>query len=741
MSGALLSSKIVNREEEPSLRAIPATKTAVIAACGTTERGPIGVATLCQSWEDYTKVFGSFILTSDLTLAVWGIYQQDRGAWVYVTRTVHYTNLDTPTIATAAKAAVSIPGTSAVASAAVLTGTVSATWALAPADTLIIDIDATGDDTATFDAAAARIVGGAAAGLPVNIGDTFDIRVDSWGVDQTITYSAGHATVELVAQDINAQAKGFSAIVVGGATIDFLADTQGTDSSIELKAQTGTALTDIGHAVAAATTGTGDVANILAVTFLEAKAVIEADILGGSGCTVTQHASGFLIITSNTTGAASSVNVNATSLAEVKFGLSTTIVNGTATTTSTTLIATGYSEGTYFEDVRVVIAAASNAVATYFDMTVQTSAGVVLESFPNCQSADTAADDFVETVVTRIGSQYMTVADQATTVQPDNATYTPTGGDDGLTALDANDFLGTAAGQTGIHAFDTVESITILVIPGQTGTSLHNGQLTYCETDREGLVFAILDTNASLTPAQMVTYVKTTAALKGASEHGAIYWPEIKVRNPNKTIFGTDDTVTVPPAAWIAGVMSRNDDRREGGIYDPPGGTERGKITGLQGFENDDVLREEVRDLICPELINPITALDNHGRFIDGVKTLKADGNFPTIAERRGVSYMQRSVKDGTQFARHSNNDESLRARMFRTVFNFLRNQMKLGAFSTKTPSTAFFVDVSEALNPPSEVALFKVNGRIGLATQKPAEFIIWSWSQDTRALDDELAG
>jgi hypothetical protein len=187
--------------------------------------------------------------------------------------------------------------------------------------------------------------------------------------------------------------------------------------------------------------------------------------------------------------------------------------------------------------------------------------------------------------------------------------------------------------------------------------------------------------------------------------------------------------------------MSRVDDAREGGVYDPPAGIERGKITGQLGFENEAVLREEVRDLIYPERVNPISALKNHGRFIDGLYCLKGTGNFPTIAERRGASYIMRSVKDGTQFARHSNNDESLRARVFRTVFNFLRNQMKLGAFRTKDPATAFFVDVSDALNPPSEQFLLKLNGRVGLATQKPAEFIVWSFSQDTRALEEEIAG
>lgn len=64
---------------------------------------------------------------------------------------------------------------------------------------------------------------------------------------------------------------------------------------------------------------------------------------------------------------------------------------------------------------------------------------------------------------------------------------------------------------------------------------------------------------------------------------------------------------------------------------------------------------------------------------------------------------------------------------------------MNLGAFRTKDPATAFFVDLSDALNPPSVVFQKKVIGRIGLATQKPADWIIFYFSQDTRALLEEL--
>jgi phage tail sheath protein FI len=210
--------------------------------------------------------------------------------------------------------------------------------------------------------------------------------------------------------------------------------------------------------------------------------------------------------------------------------------------------------------------------------------------------------------------------------------------------------------------------------------------------------------------------------------------------NPNTTVFGSATTITVPPSGHIAGMMARTDGARVGGVYDPPAGVERGQLFGVFGFETDEVLEEARRDLIFPHRINPIQKPPTASVVVDGARTLSGSGNFPSVSERRGVIFIEQSVKRGVQFARNSNNDENLRARVDRSITSFLITQMRVSAFRTQDPATAFFVDVSDALNPPSEQFAGKLNVRIGLATQKVAEFVILNFSQDTRALDEELA-
>lgn len=734
----LLASKVVIQEEEPQLRSIPAESTAVIAAVGVAERGPVGVATLITSWDEYVRIFGGYTADGELPMAVRGIYRQDPGAYVYVVRTVHYTDITDAATKSSVQAEYMIQGTQATASAGAVTSAQQATFNIEPGQTLDIhvDEDGAGPETATFDAARAVAAG---SGLTISdlTGDTLILSIDG-GDSQTITFSGSETTAQDVANTINANLLGGTAVVNAGE-VDIYGDIRGTDGEVDITG--GTALAEIGHSIGT-DSGTGDVANINAVTYAEAKAVIEADVTHASGLTVSQESTGEITLTSNTTGAGSSIMVEASSTA-TGFGFDNTLHSGSASTAVDTLKVLGKYDGTYAHDLRAVVGEATSGEANEFNLTVTDADGVVLEVFPNLVILDTTDERYCETIVNQDvddgGSRYIELEDQIVPLRPDNGTYTPASGDDGLTSLDDNDFLGDSAGLTGLHALDQTQGIRILLIPGRTTSAVHNGMITYCESDRDGSCFAVLDPPAGSTAAQMVTYVKTTAALYNVSEFGAIYWPQIKVLNPSKDVYGNTDNITVPPAAWVAGVYSRTDRSQPGGIYQPPAGVERGRIFGCLGFETDEVLDERKRDLVYPARINPISREAGTSRFIDGTRTLKGDGNFPTVAERRGVIFIEQSIKGGTIFARHSNNDEALRARIFRTVFQFLKTQMNLGAFRTKDTDTAFFVDVSDALNPPSVVFQNKVIGRVGLATQKPADYIVFFFSQDTRALLEEL--
>ncbi len=425
----------------------------------------------------------------------------------------------------------------------------------------------------------------------------------------------------------------------------------------------------------------------------------------------------------------------------------TTLVDKAGTPLDT-LDVFGKTEGTYANALSIVIADATSGDADEFNLSVLDGT-VVLEVFPNLSMTD-ADDNFAETVINDpdTGSNLISVTDlDSVTATPNDipalGTFTlgaDTSGNDGLSGLVDVDFIGSAAGETGINALDSVLTVNLLIIPGQATSAIHNAMITYCEITRELSCFCVFDPPAGLDGPGIVTYVVTTAALLNLSEFAAIYWPRVKVLNPSTAIFGTANQIVVPPSGHIVGAYARTDGETVGGVYNPPAGIERGRLLGVLGFETEDVKKVAVRDLVFPQRINPLTVFPGVPRHIDGARTLKGNGNFPGVAERRGVIFIEQSLKLGLLFAKNQNNNECLRESVRRTAVAFLLIQTNNNAFRSKDPAKAFSVDFSEQLNPPSVVFAGQMIGKIALATQKATEFIILKFSQDTRAIEEELA-
>lgn len=736
MSGQLLSSKVVIVEEEPKVRGIPSAPTSVAGAVGVTERGPIGEAVLCTSFDDFQTKFGGFAPDSDLALAAMGFFENG-GAQLWVVRTTHYSNVANAATATAVRAAGFLVA-GAGPTPGILLGAVPGPFVLHDGDVVRLAVDGAPDADAVFNGSAAAMAAGGAGPYALADGMELLLRVDN-GLEQTVLFSAAdfadiaNATATEVAAAINAVIVGGRATTPGGI-VRLASDTEGTASRVQVTGGTANAVLAF---PGAASVGGGNVANLRAVEVAEVKAVVEAAI---PTVTVDAGVGGVLDIRTVATGPGASVQAAAATAAA--FGLDNALHSGAASGTANSVRVEGKDPGAYANRVEAEVRNATNGSPSAFDLLVVED-GAYRESFPNL-SMSPSDGRYVESIVNdaRNGSVYVRVIDQLLVGAPlpPPQTVALAGGSDGLVGLDDNDFIGSEPAKTGLHALDQVQELSLLLVPGRATPAVHNAMVRYCEVDRDGAVFAVLDPPANQSATDIVTYVATTAALEQLSEFGAIYWPRVKVLNPAKSVFGSAEQLVVPPSGIVAGVFTRTDSAQPGGVYDPPAGIEAGRMFGVLGFETDEVLEENKRDLVYPHRINPLTTGPGLPRYIDGSRTLKGNGNFPYVAERRGVIFIERSLKQGLQFARHKNNTEGLRAQVRRTITAFLLAQMNNGAFRSKTPSTAFFVDVSEQLNTPTVIFAGKLIARVGLATNKPAEFIILRISQDTRALEAELA-
>lgn len=736
MSGQLLSSKVVIVEEEPKVRGIPSTPTSVAGAVGLTERGPIGQAVLCSSFDEFQARFGGFTPDSDLALGAMGFFENG-GAQLWVVRTAHYTDVANPASATAVRAAGFLVAGGGP-TPAILLGAAPGPFVLHDGDLLRLAVDGAAEVDAVFSGSAAAMAAGGAGPYALADGMELLLRVDN-GLEQTVLFSAAdfadiaNATATEVAAAINAVIVGGRATTPGGI-VRLASDTEGTSSRVQV---TGGSANAVLAFPGSASVGGGNVANLRAVDVAEVKTIVEAAMPTVS---VNPGIGGVLDVRTVATGPAASVQASAATAAA--FGLDTALHVGAASGTANAVRVEGKDPGAYGNSIEAEVRAATNGSPSAFDLLIVED-GTYRETFPNL-SMNPSDARYVERVVNdaRNGSIYVRAIDQllAGTPVPPPQAVALAGGGDGLVGLDDSDFIGSEPGKTGLHALDQVQEVSLLLVPGRATPAVHNAMVRYCEVDRDGAVFAVLDPPANQSATDIVTYVGTTAALEGLSEFGAIYWPRVKVLNPQKSVFGSAEQLVVPPSGIVAGVFARTDSAQPGGVYDPPAGIEAGRMFGVLGFETDEVLEERKRDLVYPHRINPLTTGPGLPRYIDGSRTLKGDGNFPYVAERRGVIFIERSLKQGLEFARHKNNTEGLRAQVRRTITAFLLAQMNNGAFRSREPAKAFFVDVSEQLNTPTVIFAGKLIARVGLATNKPAEFIILRISQDTRALEAELA-
>lgn len=745
----LLASKVVIQEEEPQIRSVPALPTAVLGIVGTTERGPVGVASFCTSFAEFYRKFGGDYANADIIHQVRGFFQGG-GQFLWATRTVHYGDPATPGSKTSVQAEKTIQTAASGPTSGFVLGSVAGPWDLdasLSAWDLKLLVDVVGPPPAPTAAAFTATAASRESATEKYVladGQVLTVKIDQELVEQTITFLTGEfadigdATAQEVANVINAKLFRGSAILTGGGTkVTIVSDRKGGTSGVDVTG--GDANVALGFTTGNVA-GTGNVDDISAVQFSEVKTIVEA--IGG--IVVTEDV-GRVRITTSTPGPTGNIQVHATSISYAKFGLDTAVHAGTSGAAVNTLKVQGKTDGAYANAYSIRISAATSGVASEFNLSVE-DGGVVLEVWPNLTMDDDAAN-FVETLVNDAdnGSNLISATDldgvAPDYARPANGLHGPlTGGNDGLVGIADADYVGSSVGKTGIRAFDLVSNMTMLAIPGRATAAVQQAMYQYSEVVRERSVFCVFDPPAGSSKTAIVTYFETTAALLGTVEPGATYWPRIKVMNPTTDVYGSDQTLTVAPSGHIAGMFARTDGKRVGGVYNPPAGVEDGQLIGAVGLETTDVLDEATRDYVFPKRINPITLLPGGGGyFVDGARCCKGNGNFPTVAERRGASYIEQSIKGGMQFARHKNNDRKLRKTCERTAIVFLLEQMRAGAFRSTDPKKAFFVDFGDGLNPPSAQFAGKLYGRIGLATQKPAEFIILSFAQDTRAIEEEL--
>ena len=275
------------------------------------------------------------------------------------------------------------------------------------------------------------------------------------------------------------------------------------------------------------------------------------------------------------------------------------------------------------------------------------------------------------------------------------------------------------ATSAGMYAFNKVDEILQVVIPDFAGNSAIAGdQLDYAAVraaaPHGGDRFIILTTPAAYTAQEAVDWFRFT--LGRYSDYAALYWPWVRVLNP----LNNNRPMVFPPMAHIAGVYARTDNTKN--VGKSPGGTVDGALNYLVGLET--VPTQADRDIVYPNKVNPLISGPQTGLAVWGVRTISNQPDWRYINARRLFMFLEKSVYNSTWWAVFENNGPALWAKVTSQISSFLGNLFSQGYFAGNSPSQAFFVVCDSSNNTSATIEAGQVIIDIGVAPNKPAEFV-----------------
>ena len=271
--------------------------------------------------------------------------------------------------------------------------------------------------------------------------------------------------------------------------------------------------------------------------------------------------------------------------------------------------------------------------------------------------------------------------------------------------------------QEGIFAMNKTDAVLQAVVPDfQADQTVSQDLVDYVETRKDR--FAVLWVPPSLSPNEAVNYKKNKLA-KNNSNRAAIYYPHVTIIDPV-----TQKGANIPDGGGIAGIYARTDSDRN--VAKAPAGVTDGAIRGATGLERTLSLAEV--GLLNQNNINCLVQFDFTGRVVWGARTLQGfGGEFPYLQMRRLFMFVEKSIFDATQIYVFESNTPALRAKMKSQIDGFLLTLFNSGHFAGSAPADGFF---TEDITNEVDVATGVVRFNIGLAPQRPAEFIEFVFQQ-----------
>lgn len=291
------------------------------------------------------------------------------------------------------------------------------------------------------------------------------------------------------------------------------------------------------------------------------------------------------------------------------------------------------------------------------------------------------------------------------------------GGKNGTEGLTSTDLVGDEEKGTGLYAFDT-EPVNFVAIPNEFEVATLKGIESYVES--RGSLSAIVYAPRGLDEQEAREFFLKTAKLRSSRVFPYYVWGEVS----DPLGVGKSPTKYIDLTGHVSGQIART--IGEMGIGTTPAGTK----TVLRGvLDLERYVTDGGQTLLNPEGINVVRFFESDGIVIWGGRTLTDDPEFRYISTRTTVDYVGQTILAGTRFAIFESNGAPLRKRVAKTAESFLRPMWQKGGLRGQTEEEAFFVVCDETNNSKEDVDNGRLYCDIGIATQKPAEFIVFRLS------------
>ena len=395
----------------------------------------------------------------------------------------------------------------------------------------------------------------------------------------------------------------------------------------------------------------------------------------------------------------------------------------------------------------IAVSADLKVIAYNIDVLVNNE---VVESFVRV-SLDPDSDRYIETLFNdeQTGSLFVKVEDKLPTssVLSNNKEFNATvistnpafnnNGQNELTNFNVSTDLGLAL--TSLDAKDSVNLLTVPtslassgIFPSTSSNVVHVKMLNYVQNRMD--MFAILDapsgkTAGSAGSGSIGDYVKNNLGVD--SFWGALYYPHIKVPK----VLGKTQAITIPPSGAIAGLYSRVDSigTPNGGVASAPAGV--GEFGRLDGILNVEVEVSEVQhgDLNVMG-VNCLRILESRTAGVSvnvlGARTLSSGLDFRYLNVRRMMNFLEKRVKTIGEASLFRNNGPALWSLLTSEIESFLTQRFQAGELAGNSLDEAFFVKIDSSNNTANNIRQGILVGEIGVALLRPAEFIVFKFSQ-----------